>query len=304
MISKFNLCLFGIIFIVGSVKAEIILPPQGGPGGDYLESRCKESSYLVGINLRIGDDIDQAQAVCSSISMEGKLQNPTSFGQPLLGGEGGSPQSIICPKDKAVKGLHIESEGEETVIVNSIGLYCSSPTAGETPEKPFGSLGGPYIPKDRVESNRSWGPQICPEGTVAVGITSRSGIWLDAIGLICGPIHSIPSLGEAGPRTENNCSYGPDTCVQGFVWREAGSNDHVCVTPQVRDQTRADNAQANARRSPNGGLYGPDTCLSGYVWREAFPGDHVCVTPETRTQAAEDNTHASARDACKGTVVR
>ncbi|WP_141398083.1 hypothetical protein [Nitrosomonas ureae] len=110
----------------------------------------------------------------------------------------------------------------------------------------------------------------------------------------------VEAIGSTGqPLTENNCSYGPDTCVQGFVWREAGPNDYVCVTPQVRDQTRADNAQANARRSPNGGLYGPDTCLSGYVWREAFPGDHVCVTPETRTQAAEDNTHASARDACK-----
>ncbi|HYU77206.1 MAG TPA: fibronectin type III domain-containing protein, partial [Ktedonobacteraceae bacterium] len=79
-----------------------------------------------------------------------------------------------------------------------------------------------------------------------------------------------------------------DVCKQGFVWREAGPKDYVCVTPYVRSQAAADNQQANTRRDPNG-AYGPDTCLQGYVWREAFSHDHVCVTPETRAQAADDN---------------
>jgi hypothetical protein len=101
--------------------------------------------------------------------------------------------------------------------------------------------------------------------------------------------------------TTKNCSFGPDTCIQGFVWREAGPDDHVCVPVRpvdVRAQTRSDNTQAAARRSPTGGVFGPDTCLSGFVWREAFPGDQVCVTPETRAQAARDNSLASVRDAC------
>jgi hypothetical protein len=29
---------------------------------------------------------------------------------------------------------------------------------------------------------------------------------------------------------------GPDTCQQGFVWREARPGDHVCVTPETRSQ--------------------------------------------------------------------
>lgn len=95
-----------------------------------------------------------------------------------------------------------------------------------------------------------------------------------------------------------DCSSGPDTCIQGFVWREAVPNDHVCVTPQVRQQTRSDNAQAAARRSPTGGPFGPNTCLSGFVWREAFSGDRVCVTPRTRAQAAQDNRWVRVRDAC------
>lgn len=89
--------------------------------------------------------------------------------------------------------------------------------------------------------------------------------------------------------------YGPDTCLNGFVWREVVSSDHVCVMPGVRTQVGWDNAQAAARRSPSGGAYGPDTCLPGFVWREAVAGDHVCVDPRVRDQARSDNLQAASR---------
>jgi hypothetical protein len=66
------------------------------------------------------------------------------------------------------------------------------------------------------------------------------------------------------------------------------------VTPEIRDQAADDNAQADARRDPNG-AYGPNTCISGFVWRAARPDDLVCVTPETRDQTAEDNALAGQR---------
>jgi hypothetical protein len=94
--------------------------------------------------------------------------------------------------------------------------------------------------------------------------------------------------------SEPPLAYGPDTCKQGFVWREAGPNDRVCVTPEIRDQAAEDNRQAEARRDP-AGPYGPNTCLQGYVWREAFEGDFVCVTPEIRDQALSDNSQADER---------
>lgn len=89
--------------------------------------------------------------------------------------------------------------------------------------------------------------------------------------------------------------FGPDTCLNGFVWREAVPTDHVCVTPTVRTQTRQDNSLAASRRSATGGPFGPDTCLSGFVWREAVVGDRVCVTPATRDQARSDNANAVSR---------
>ncbi|GAA4246899.1 hypothetical protein [Dactylosporangium darangshiense] len=88
-----------------------------------------------------------------------------------------------------------------------------------------------------------------------------------------------------------------DACADGYVWREAFSGDHVCVTPATREQVRQDNAAADQRRSPDGGPYGKDTCVSGYVWRGANDADHVCVTPTIRDQTARDNQLADSRRA-------
>lgn len=86
---------------------------------------------------------------------------------------------------------------------------------------------------------------------------------------------------------------GPETCRQGYVWREARASDLVCVSPQTRTQVAADNA-AKAGRWTNG-AYGPHTCIVPYVWREAFAGDDVCVSGSQRTLAAQDNAAGSSR---------
>ncbi len=88
--------------------------------------------------------------------------------------------------------------------------------------------------------------------------------------------------------------YGPDQCIQGFVWRGAWPEDHVCVTPEQRQRVAEDNAQAPYRVNPTG-AYGPNTCIQGFVWREARAGDVVCVTPDERTQVAYDNSQAQSR---------
>jgi Protein of unknown function (DUF1036) len=100
--------------------------------------------------------------------------------------------------------------------------------------------------------------------------------------------------------TPTSTAASPPACKQGYVFREAGANDRVCVTPQVRAQTGYENAVAASRREANGGPYGPDTCKQGYVWREAIPNDRVCVTPEVRSQAAEDNQRSTDRRVPKG----
>jgi hypothetical protein len=103
-------------------------------------------------------------------------------------------------------------------------------------------------------------------------------------------ILGLPSLARDGSSTLPDLPYGPDTCKQGFVWREAIPNDHVCVDPASRERAAFDNANAASRREPKGGAYGPDTCKPGYVWREVVPSDRVCVPPEIRDQARAENS--------------
>jgi hypothetical protein len=115
--------------------------------------------------------------------------------------------------------------------------------------------------------------------------------WLVAL-VAAGGI-AAPAVAVADP----DLPYGPDTCKQGFVWREVTPADHICVTPQVRDQTAQENQLADQRRTdrPADPPLADYICLQGFVWREAFPGDWVCVPPASRAQAASDNAAADSR---------
>ncbi|GER90622.1 hypothetical protein KDW_47840 [Dictyobacter vulcani] len=110
----------------------------------------------------------------------------------------------------------------------------------------------------------------------------------------CVPTSQAAGLHHVTASHAGNGPYGPDTCLTGYVWREAFTDDHVCVTPDQRTRAAFDNSQARYRVNPHG-AYGSDSCRSGYVWREAGPNDHVCVTPEQRTQTAYDNEQALSR---------
>lgn len=93
----------------------------------------------------------------------------------------------------------------------------------------------------------------------------------------------------AGPLPGGTLPYGPDTCQQGYVWRDARPGDHVCVTGAERNLAANENAIAPALWTP--GPYGPHTCLPGYVWREALPGDDVCTSGARRTAVQVENAN-------------
>jgi hypothetical protein len=118
-----------------------------------------------------------------------------------------------------------------------------------------------------------------------------------AVGLSALSLASLSGIAAQPTVSADPQPYGPETCMQGFVWREARSGDSVCVTPDVRSSTAQENAQSQQNVDPNGGAYGPTTCRQGFVWREAYSNDHVCVTPASRTQAANDNAAAASRKA-------
>ncbi len=108
-------------------------------------------------------------------------------------------------------------------------------------------------------------------------------------GLLALAVTALPAPAVADP-----LPYGPDTCIQGYVWREARPGDTVCVLPAVRDRTATENAHPASNRDPLAGS-GPESCSQGYVWREAFDGDTICVTPAERADTLADNAAAASR---------
>jgi hypothetical protein len=119
--------------------------------------------------------------------------------------------------------------------------------------------------------------------------------------------------------------YGPDTCAQGFVWRDAVEGDHICVTPERRQEVADDNALASTRaaaKTPPGQrvevgtecnplfsragdppppgcnpLTGQRFCNEGFVGRAATPQDTVCVTQQEADLIAQENANPNANRA-------
>jgi hypothetical protein len=82
--------------------------------------------------------------------------------------------------------------------------------------------------------------------------------------------------------------YGPNSCRQGYVWRNAFDGDVVCVPPARKTQVQIENGNAGSTRA--GGS--ANTCKGGFVWRAARPSDLVCVTPQSRAQVKLENDTA------------
>ncbi len=133
------------------------------------------------------------------------------------GGMGGGLANIVCPSDKPiVTGMFVAAEGVDTVIVNNIHLFCgeaaTTQVASDYPASVFDAPA--YKASDAMLGIGSGGSQPyrdgntehCPGGQVAVGVHGRSGIWLDAIGLICG---APPAPGKTLGRVKTGTSSTP-----------------------------------------------------------------------------------------------
>lgn len=181
--------LLSSLMLANTAQAQLeqILPPIGGPGGGEFTSGCNHNDILTGVTLSVGDDVDGVQIVC---------REPYDYngGYPqevndYHGGAGGSRKvQLLCPKEAPlVTGIDVAYEGEATVIVNSVHLFCGASAPGQslTPY-PVRVFDGPRI-GGRIPLRM--GRAACPDPLVAVGIRGRSGKWLDALTLECGALH-------------------------------------------------------------------------------------------------------------------
>jgi hypothetical protein len=94
-------------------------------------------------------------------------------------------------------------------------------------------------------TSNDYGPQTC-----LIGYVWRGAFPGDVVCVPGDRRDATAAENAAGPGlVDPNGAYGPDTCIQGYVWRDAavynpwisGATDHVCVTPDIRDQVAWEN---------------------------------------------------------------
>jgi hypothetical protein len=100
-------------------------------------------------------------------------------------------------------------------------------------------------------------------------------------GNLCVSTCASPALTCAGSSLCWRLEYGCEQCVSPYVWREATPADKVCVLPESRSRSAAENGNT---------MYPvQQTCPSPFVWREATPDDHRCVPVDIRTTVQQEN---------------
>ncbi len=239
----------------GLVVAQSYLPPIGGPGGGQFKAPCASGEYLAGFELRAGDDVDAIRPVCANSAAA--IANTAWFGGP-----GGKTVQLRCPSQiPAVIGLDVAAEGAETVVVNNIHLYCGPPLPNQRqPDYPSAVFDGPTAVASQPAFPGAIGGapvlksenfQSCPAGQIATGVHGRSGIWLDAMGLICGAPPPQPPAREP-VKSLGRVNTGPTL--------PAGSDAPICnsarsararnspAAPSLEAQCNAANAQIIANQ--------------------------------------------------------
>jgi hypothetical protein len=183
-----------IIALPAQAQADAILEPIGGKGGSHFVGRCPDRKYLTGFDLRVGDDIDAIRPLCVTAYGSAKIGAIEPYRFSFGGTGGGGDVRVMCRNDAPiVAGIRVGFEGVHTQIVNNIHLFCGlAATDHRLAQYPAAVFDGPPASLPAVgNSGRSNVHQLnrqnCPPGLVAVGISGRSGVLLDAVGLICGP---------------------------------------------------------------------------------------------------------------------
>lgn len=165
-----------------SAKNANSAPRHGGDGGHELSFCCPYNGAITEIGYRIGLKVDQLTFTCTSWT------GRTTFGP--YGGNGGSPGSIACPERHYISSIY----GRSDVRLDRLGIRCrhdTDMTSHGADSGEFGGMGG-YAFDDL---NYSFGNR-------PIGITTRSGDYVDAIQINYGSTYLAPLCTECNQNVE------------------------------------------------------------------------------------------------------
>lgn len=157
-------------------------PIQGGSGGAVFRDDCGRGRYLVGVSIRKGGWVDAILPLCAAYTAQKRFAKWERGRRH--GGAGGSPllKDAVCPADHFVIGLKFGVTQGKKRFIDWVAVQCIR-IAGGT------SFDICLHTGDGCPLHQAFEPfwQTCPYGEWATGLRGRIGIYVDALGLICGP---------------------------------------------------------------------------------------------------------------------
>ena len=166
----------------------------GGTGGGGFRDVCPQNQYLVGVELRSGSWVDAITPVCGVFKPGlGAQGGPRS----KHGGNGGGPQAGACPVGSFVTQLRLgfTRSGNQEKFLDYVQMKCTSAkNPSQTSDVCLATGEGCYT----HINNAVIGPMgsDCPGNEAAVGLIGRSGLYVDALGVACGPKPVFQSSGD------------------------------------------------------------------------------------------------------------
>lgn len=150
----------------------------GGSGGSAFTRDCGPGRVLTGIRGREGMQIDAIGILCAPVLSSGQL-GPTSTQGTLAGGSGGQFKELRCASGAVVVRLEVNYG----TILNQIVVGCRPWNAST---RKFEGATESVFEIGSLRLQDPWLLLTCEAKTQpGAGIRGRSGLLVDAIGLIC-----------------------------------------------------------------------------------------------------------------------
>jgi hypothetical protein len=224
---------FGSCLISGTAAATEFPPCCSSFGNDFRDT-CPPGEFLVGVNGRSGDWIDQISITCAPVSGSGTTG--TQDNGPRRGGNGGGPYTKSCFPDETITGTSLMMTDDQK-HVRLLIFNCKSTTTTSRHNLDVGN-NSPFFPG-------IW--QMCPIGEAVIGIQGRSDAYVNAIGMICG---AIPGPTPKPQPPDASCpGVASDPVPSGWSSMLNAHNERRklhCVKPLIWSNDLAEAAQAYA----------------------------------------------------------
>jgi hypothetical protein len=154
----------------------------GGPGGGAFRDQCGPGQFLTGVSVNSGSWMDAVVPFCATFNAKTGLLGAPGFPMNRHGGKGGGASGpVTCNNQQYVSGMMFgyiqDSKSGRPKYIASIQLDCVPIRAGDGKGRPRIGAGG----------TQGHGGFTCGDNQAVIGLVGRSGAYVDALGMICGP---------------------------------------------------------------------------------------------------------------------